>query len=102
MLLCLILWQLPRLINRPFSAGFSAFTFLWLFLAVALKQSLNILNFGLVGANSACFEVLIALLVVLYVTFFIYKGHFGKMMQISDIYFKRKSLPPLRKADFMV
>ena len=73
-----ILWQLPRLIKRPFSAGFSAFTFPLVISAVALKQSLNALNLGLAGQILLTFEVLIALLVVLYITFLYAKDILGK------------------------
>ena len=73
-----ILWQLPRLIKRPFSAGFSAFTFPLVISAVALKQSLNVLNLGLAGQILLAFEVLIALFVVLYVTFLYTKDILGK------------------------
>ena len=66
------------LANRPFSAGFSAFTFPLVISAVALKQSLNILNSGLVGQILLAFEVLIALFVVLYVTFLYTKDILGK------------------------
>ena len=73
-----ILWQLPRLINRPFSAGFSAFTFPLVISAVALKQSLNVLELGLAGQILLVFEILTALLVVLYVAFLYLKDIFGK------------------------
>lgn len=73
-----ILWQLPRLIKRPFSAGFSAFTFPLVISAVALKQSLKVLDLGLAGQILLVFEILTALLVVLYVAFLYLKDILGK------------------------
>ena len=69
-----ILYQLPNLFKRPFSAGFSAFTFPLVISATALKAFLSHFNLGIAGQIFYVSEVLIALVVVLGVTFLYFKN----------------------------
>lgn len=72
-----ILYQLPSLLRRPFSAGFSAFTFPLVISATALKAFLLHYNIGIAGQIIYVCEVLIALVVVLRVTFLYLKDIFA-------------------------
>ncbi|MDU3125209.1 MAG: hypothetical protein E6703_05335, partial [Finegoldia magna] len=72
-----ILYQLPSLLRRPFSAGFSAFTFPLVISATALKTFLLHYNIGITGQIIYVCEVLIALVVVLRVTFLYLKDIFA-------------------------
>ncbi|WP_061600397.1 TDT family transporter [Streptococcus gordonii] len=71
-----ILYQLQSLLRRPFSAGFSAFTFPLVISATALKAFLLHYNIGIIGQIFYVCEVLIALVVVLRVTFLYLKDIF--------------------------
>lgn len=71
-----ILYQLPTLFRRSFSAGFSAFTFPLVISATALKAFLLHFNIGITGQIFYVCEVLIALVVVLRVTFLYLKDIF--------------------------
>ena len=72
-----ILYQLPTLFRRSFSAGFSAFTFPLVISATALKTFLLHYNIGITGQIIYVCEVLIALVVVLRVTFLYLKDIFA-------------------------
>ena len=72
-----ILYQLPTLFRRSFSAGFSAFTFPLVISATALKAFLLHFNIGITGQIFYVCEVLIALVVVLRVTFLYLKDIFA-------------------------
>ena len=63
--------------RRPFSAGFSAFTFPLVISATALKAFLLHYNIGIAGQIIYVCEVLIALVVVLRVTFLYLKDIFA-------------------------
>ncbi|VTS79947.1 TDT family transporter [Streptococcus gordonii] len=71
-----ILYQLPTLFRRSFSAGFSAFTFPLVISATALKAFLLYFNLGITGQIFYVCEVLIALVVILRVTFLYLKDIF--------------------------
>ena len=71
-----ILYQLPTLFRRSFSAGFSAFTFPLVISATALKAFLLHFDIGITGKIFYVCEVLIALVVVLRVTFLYLKDIF--------------------------
>ncbi len=72
-----ILYQPPTLFRRSFSAGFSAFTFPLVISATALKAFLLHFNIGITGQIFYVCEVLIALVVVLRVTFLYLKDIFA-------------------------
>lgn len=72
-----ILYQLQSLLRRPFSAGFSAFTFPLVISATALKAFLLHYNIGIIGQIFYVCEVLIALVVILRVTFLYLKDIFA-------------------------
>ena len=73
-----ILCQIFRLFKRPFSAGFSAFTFPLVISATALGSSLTVFQLGLFGYIWFLCEVAIALIATLLVTGLYLKDIFEK------------------------
>ncbi|MCA1358342.1 TDT family transporter [Streptococcus iniae] len=69
-----VIWQLPKLLKRPFTPGFSAFTFPYVISATSLKMALSFLGIkGLVSllvyAELAIALVLVTYVLVLYIRF---------------------------------
>lgn len=73
-----ILCQIFQLFKRPFSAGFSAFTFPLVISATALGSSLTVFQLGLFGHIWFLCEVVIALITTLLVTGLYLKDIFEK------------------------
>ena len=73
-----ILCQIFQLFKRPFSAGFSAFTFPLVISATALVSSLTVFQLGLFGYIWFLCEVVIALIATLLVTGLYLKDIFEK------------------------